>query len=215
MKNLSLCALAVFFGLALSCSADAAPPESLSNGLQLVPGTKVALAYVRPGTDWTKYKTILLKPLSIPPNVRNTAPKGADPEFGESYLLSDDAVTTLQSAFAQSMHDVLGQAGFTFVTTPQANTLIVAPQVLRILLNAPIENSRPDYSMTFSAGGAGSMTIEAVLADGATQTVIAEVADRKYGSNMWRVNNSVTNLAQARQAFDQWARDLRDRLASP
>jgi hypothetical protein len=199
-------------------SASAAPPAALSNGLQLVPGTKVALAYVRPGTDWTKYKTILLKPLSIPPNVRNTAPKGADPEFGESYMLSDDNVATLQSAFAQSMQDVLGQAGFTFVTTPQADTLIVAPQVMRIQLNAPIESSRDTFTeggFTLSSGGAGSMTIEAVLADGATMTVIAQVADRKYGSSIWRVNNEVTNLAQARQAFDQWAGDLRDRLKAP
>jgi hypothetical protein len=66
---------------------------------------------------------------------------------------------------------------------------------------------------TFSAG-AGSITIAAVMADGASKTVIAEVKDRNYGSNIWNMNNSVTNLEQARQAFDQWASDLKDKLQS-
>ena len=217
MRVLPFCALSVAFALTLACGVNAAPPQSLPNGLQLAPGAKVALAYVRPGTDWTKYKTILLKPLSIPASARNGAPEGTVPEFGESYLLPDDAVASLQSDFAKSMHDVLGQAGFTFVTTPQANTLIVAPQIARIQLSAPIENTRESFTgggFTVSKGG-GSMTIEAVLADGATKNVIAEVADRRYGSNIWGMNNSVTNLAQARQSFDQWARDLSDRLTAP
>jgi hypothetical protein len=31
---------------------------------------------------------------------------------------------------------------------------------------------------------------------------------------MWRVNNSVTNLADAKQAFAKWARALRETLKS-
>ena len=197
-------------------SAQTPPAQTLSNGLVLVPGAKVALAYVRPGTVWTKYHTILLKPLAIPPNVRNAAPNGTVPEFGESYILTDDDVTLLQKAFADSMHNVLGQAGYAFVTAPQANTLVVAPQVLRIQLNAPIEDTREDFTdgFTLSQGG-GSMTMEGVLADGTTKVVLAEVADRQYGSGMWGLNNSVSNLAEARQAFDKWGRDLRDRLETP
>ena len=212
-----LAAAAAAFALAAFEHAAAAPAQSLSNGLQLVPGTKVALAYERPGTQWTKYRTILLKPLSVPPNVRNAAPNGTVPEFGESYMIPDDGVAELQKDFADSMHNVLGQAGFTFVTTPGPNTLVVAPQVLRIQLNAPIENTREDYAssgFTVTRGG-GSMTIEAVLADGTTRVVLAEVADRQYGSNNWGVNNRVMNFGEAREAFDQWARDLRDRLTTP
>lgn len=210
-------AIAAAFGIAAFEHAAAAPAQSLSNGLQLVPSTKVALAYERPGTQWTKYRTILLKPLSIPPNVRNAAPNGTVPEFGESYIIPDDGVAELQKGYSDSMHNVLGQAGFTFVTTPGPNTLVVATQVMRIQLNAPIQDSRENFAgpgFTVSAGG-GSMTIEAVLADGTTRVVLAEVADRQYGSNNWGINNSVTNFAEARQAFDQWARDLRDRLTTP
>jgi hypothetical protein len=211
-----LLALLASIALVSGENAHAAPAQTLSNGLVLVPGTKVALAYVRPGTNWTKYRTILLKPLAIPASVRNAAPNGTVPEFGESYILTANDVTELQQAFSDSMHNVLGQAGYQFVTTPGANTLVVAPQVLRIQLNAPIEDTRQDFDdgYTLSQGG-GSMTMEGVLADGSTKVVLAEVADRQYGSNMWGLNNSVTNLGEARQAFDQWGRDLRDRLETP
>lgn len=216
MRRVGLLAAAAAFALAAFEDAAAAPAQSLANGLQLVPSTKVALAYERPGTQWTKYRTILLKPLAVPPNARNAAPNGTVPEFGESYIIPDDGVAELQKDFADSMHDVLGEAGFTFVTTPGPNTLVVAPQIVRIQLSAPIQSSRESYTSGFTVSrGGGSMTIEAVLADGTSRVVLAEVADRQYGSGYWELNNRVTNFAQARQAFDQWARDLRDRLTTP
>ena len=197
-----------------SALAQQQAPQSLPGGLERVQGSKVALAYVRPGTDWTKYKTIYLRKLVIPASARNAAPPGAFPQFGESYMIPDSAVAKLQNDFAQSMHNILGGAGYTFVTTPQADTLIIAPQISKILLKAPIESSRQDYSsmgQTYSAGG-GSITMAAALADGASKVVIAEVLDRNYGSSVWSVNNSSMNLEQARQAFDQWANDLKDKL---
>ncbi|HWU26453.1 MAG TPA: DUF3313 family protein [Rhizomicrobium sp.] len=192
-------------------------PQTLSNGLQRVQGSRVALAYVRPGTDWTKYRNIMIEPLIVPASARNAAPSGATPEFGESYLLSDSDVSSLQGAYAKSMHDVLTNAGYSIVTTVQPNTLIVAAEISRIILNAPVENSRPGYggmSMTLSQGG-GSMTMKAALADATSRIVLAEAADVKYGSNMWGINNEVANLGQARFAFDQWATDLKKRLQTP
>jgi len=202
----------LFCGSALAQQQE---PQSLPGGLVRVQGSKVALAYVRPGTVWTKYRTILLQKLAVPASARNTAPPGQYAGFGESYMLSDSDVATLQDDFAKSMHNILGSAGYTFVTTAQADTLIIAPQIAKILLNAPIDSSRIGSGMgqTFSAG-AGSITIAAVMADGASKTVIAEAMDRNYGSNLWTVNNSTTNLQQARQAFDQWATDLKDKLQS-
>jgi hypothetical protein len=191
-------------------------PGTLPGGLVRNQSSPLALAYVRPGTNWGKYKTIELRTLAVPAKVRNAAPPGQTPEFGESYILSDSDVTNLQQYFAQSFHNILGNAGFTFVATPQANTLIIIPQVDKIELSAPIQDTRMSYAgpgFTLSQGG-GAMAVSAVLADGATGVVIAEVADRQYGSSTWGLNNSVSNYAEAREAFDQWARDLRDKLQS-
>ena len=219
-KNFSMLvsstALALMLGSSHLFAQQQQPPETLSGGLVHMQGAKVALAYVRPGTNWAKYKTIQLRTLSVPTKVRNAAPHGTTPEFGESYVLSDENVTDLQNDFAQSFHSVLGNAGFTFVSTPQADTLIIVPEVDNITLSAPIENTRVGFagpSMTVSRGG-GAITVDAVLADGSTGVVLAEVADRQYGSDTWGLNNSVTNTAEARRIFDQWARELRDKLQS-
>ena len=212
-RALSALMLTLVSGAAL---AHQSPPQTLPNGLQRVHTDRFELAYMRKGTDWTKYKTILLKPLVVPPSARNTAPDGTAPPFGESYLLTGDDVATLQKLFADSFHKVLGNAGYTFVTTPQPGTLVVMPQIVKILLNAPVANTRDTYAgmdYTVTEGG-GSITMEGVLADGTTNVVLAEVLDRKYGSNMWELNNRVTNLAEARDIFDQWAHDLKARLAS-
>jgi hypothetical protein len=215
--------LRVLFGsLMLVASAtalhsQATAPQTLPGGLQRVPDSKVALAYVKPGTVWTKYHTIQLKPLVVPAKVHNAAPKGTVPEFGESYVLRDSDVTALQSAYGESMRKTLSNNGFTFVTTPQADTLIVVAQIIDIKLAAPIEDTRMDDagpSMTFTQGG-GSLAISAVLADGASGQVIAEAADRQYPANVWGVNNSVSNFAAARQAFDDWGQRLSDRLKNP
>ena len=216
MKRSTLANAICVFLLVAGPVAFADPPQTLPNGLHRIQTNKVTLAYVRPGTDWTKYKTIFLRKLVVPASARNAAPSGATPEFGESYLLTDDNVAELQKSFSDSMHNVLGNAGFTFVTTPRADTLIVAPEIVKIILNAPIQNTRQSYSgmgFTVSEGG-GAMEMAAVLGDGGSNKVVAEVVDRKYGSNMWGLNNSVTNLGEARDVFDQWANDLSDRLTS-
>ena len=216
MKSLAPSAFVLALLFAGTALAQQSTPQTLSNGLQRVQGSKLGLAYVRPGTNWSKYKTILLQPLQIPPNVRNAAPPGAFPQFGESYIIPDSAITQLKQDFSNSFHTALTNAGLRFVTTPQADTLIIYPEIRKIILNAPIQNTRETYSgmgFTVSQGG-GSITMGAVLADGGTKTVIAEVLDRQYGSNTFGLNNSVTNFAQARDAFDTWANDLVNALQS-
>ena len=105
------------------------------------------------------------------------------------------------------MRDILGKAGYTFVDTPQADTLIVAPVVMKIRLNAPIEKTRQSYSgrgRTYSQGG-GSITIGAVLADGGNSEVLAQVVDHSYPSDMWRVKRA-SPISPCQQAFSKWAR---------
>src|SRR5262249_1575787 len=75
--------------LTFTGSAGQEAPQTLSNGLTRVPATKVQLAYLRPGTDLTKYKSVHIQTLVVPPTVRDTKPKGERPRIGESYLLRD------------------------------------------------------------------------------------------------------------------------------
>ena len=213
---LSLAVAIVTTALAFSLlNVAAAPPHKIDGGLVHHPDSSFRLAYVKPGANFAKFKTIQLRTLEIPPDARDGG-SGQTRRFRESYILGDKEVAALQSAYSDTMRDILGKAGFNFVDTPAADTLIVAPVVMKIRLNAPIENTRVGYSgrgRTYSRGG-GSITIGAVLADGSSGEVLAQVVDHSYPSAFWRINNRVTNLADARQAFAQWARALRDTLRS-
>jgi hypothetical protein len=175
---------------------------------------RVALAYVRPGTDWSRFRTIQLRELAIPQEVRDAAPPGQTTRFRESFVLRDQDVAAIQRAYAEVTRDVLSSGGFTFVETPGPDTLIVAPRIIDIRLNAPIEDTRSRSAgrgRTFTRG-MGSIAIAAALADGPTGKVLAEVADRNVSADIWGINNRATNMGELRQAFRQWARLLRNRL---
>jgi hypothetical protein len=183
-------------------------------GLVPVPDARAVLATVMPGVDWSKYRTIEIRPLQIPDTVRDATPGGASRRLWESYVLRDQDVAKLQEAYASAMRDQLGSAGLVITATPGPDTLILAAQIIDIRLAAPIESSRQSFSgpgRTYTRG-AGSIAIAGVLADGASGRVIAEMADRHNSVNVWGINNSVTNLAEARRGFNKWARALRDRL---
>jgi hypothetical protein len=64
----------------------------------------------------------------------------------------------------------------------------------------------------YSQGG-GSMIVAAIFADGESGKVLAVAADRSYPTNVWGINNSATNLGEARRAFNKWAVAVRERLS--
>ena len=85
--------------------AQQSATQSLPGDLQRVQGPNFVVAYVRPGTNWTRYRTILLRKLVVHASARNTAAPGTFPESGESDMLTDNDMAQLQSDFAQSMGD--------------------------------------------------------------------------------------------------------------
>ena len=206
--------LCVFF----TCAATAEPPAGqnpLLNGLTPVSDARVQLAYVRPGTDWSKYHTVEIRPLRVPDTVRDAAPSGASrTSFRESYVLGDKEVTKLQQAYADAMRSKM--TGYNLVSAAGPDTLIIQAQIVKIRLNAPIERTRQSYSSSgrvYSQGG-GSIVMAAVFADGETGRVLGVAADASYPNSYWGINNSVSNFAEAKRAFNKWAGAIRDRLSS-
>ena len=213
MRTLRKIALVAF----LACLHPALAQDAGSggaSGLVPAPNARARLANIRPGADWTKFRTVEISTLQIPLDVRDAKPPGVSTRFAESYVLRDKDVAKLQEAYATSMQEKLSKAGYRVVTASGADTLIVAAKILKIRLAAPIESSRMSYAgrgRTLTQN-AGYMMIGAVLADGATGQVLAQVVDQNYPANVWGINNSVTNFAEAKRAFNRWASNLSDRL---
>jgi hypothetical protein len=206
--------LAVLAHLQAASAQDAA--SNGAAGLVPLPDARARLAKIMPGADWSKFRTVEITTLQIPLEVRDAKPPGASTRFTESYVLRDKDVAKLQDAYMNAMRDQLSKAGYQVVTAAGADTLIVAAQIMKIRLSAPIESSRMGYagrSTTYSKN-AGYMMIGAVLADGGSSEVLAQVVDQNYPADVWGVNNSVTNFAEAKRAFNRWASALSDRLRS-
>lgn len=204
--------VAVVFALTLSGAVAGEVPHSLPNGLQRVENSLCRHTHSKDGTDWSKYKSIHLKPLEVPVEVRDAA--GRRSRIRDSYVLGDRDVAALKDSFAKTFRSAFGDAGFAFVDKPQANTLIISPVLLDIALGAPGERAPVSYGgrgRVHSPGG-GALTMAAVLADGVTGEVLAEVAGHRYPADIWRANNA-TNLADARMVFGIWSRELRDKIA--
>jgi len=192
------------------------PPQGPSDlGLVRTTDTRLRIVYSLPDVAWTKFRTIQLHTLEVPPDAADATPRNARTRGRESFILGDREISALQDAFAQAIRTTLTNAGYTFVDTPQADTLIVAPRVQDIVLSAPIDNTRRSgRTRTYTQGG-GSIAVSAVFADGGTGQVIGMATARNRQSNIWRINNRVTNMADARSAFNDWARMLRDQLRTP
>src|SRR5215472_12283247 len=119
--------------------AAAQPQTPADMGLVRTTDTRFRIAYTKPGTDWTRFKTINLHTLAVPPDAADASPSSARTRGRESFILGDREISSLQDAFAQAMRSTLSGAGYTFVDTPQADTLVIAPTVQDITLSAPIE----------------------------------------------------------------------------
>jgi hypothetical protein len=200
--------------LALALPAVAADlPETTADGLVRVRDSRSMIAYVKPNADWAKYKSVAIQALVIPNKVRDAAPRGTRPNFGESYVLRDQDIAAIQKLFAEEVSEAFKLNGFQVVTMPGPDTLIVSSQLLNITLNAPLEDTRQNYmaGRTFSEGF-GSVAIETDLADGESNSVIAMVAGRRYPHQLWGRNNRARNVADARIIFKAWAREISDAI---
>jgi len=213
-KTLPLLGAIALLCVTFASAAGQEPPQTLGSGLTRIPAAKVQFAYLRPGTDLSKYKTVHIQTLVVPPTVRDTKPKGERPRIGESYLLRDQDVADIQKLYDQAFRKVFSGGGPSVVDTPQAGTLIVATEVTNITLKAPLEDTRNagQRQITISEGG-GSISIKAVMADGGSGEVIAAVADGKYANNLWQRNTRVQNIADLSRIFSGWARALEKRMA--
>jgi len=212
-SRLTLAAAVFGFSLYATFGLADPPPDQRPNGLVRVPGAKVAVVYVRPGASFSKYRSIELRQLRIPTQVRDAAPSGARTRGFETYVLGDKEVSELQEEYDEAMRKALSKAGYTFTTTAGPDTLIIESQIIDIQLKAPLERSRRSgRGFTISEGG-GTMAIAMAFADGATSQVIAEAADRHFPAGVWGMNNRVANRAEVRRAFNRWSSRVADALS--
>ena len=186
------------------------PPESW-DGLERRKVKGLDNVYVRPNTQFTPYKSVILEPTPV------EFQKNWENSFDFSRRPRAEDMRKIKEKLAELMHEgfteELVSHGYTVVDTPTDDTLQVRTAIINLFINAPdLNEAGRTRSYTTSAG---SMTLVLEARDGPSGQLLARVVDSRTedsaGGNLtW--TNSVTNTVDAKRMISEWAKRLRQSL---
>lgn len=207
----------VLIALLSACAANqqASLPPVSADGLHLVPDTKLAAIYLKPGADLAQYDKIALLDTYV------AFAKNWQRNYNEQATFEDQVSNAdmqkireeVSKEFAREVTKVLTADGRQFVEKGGAGVLILRPAIINLRITAP-DLMTPGMEQTYVAS-TGSMTLYLELLDGKTGDLIARVIDSEAASEggMAEVANSVTNTADFDRIVQRWAQLLNAHLA--
>jgi hypothetical protein len=215
MKYLTIAGLTGLFLFAipgLTTAADDTPVVA-TDGMELVTKDRRGAIYADPGVDWTVYTAIILDDATVA--FRKNWKR--DQNRNRATRASTKDMERIKRGLSEQFDEVFSKelaekGGFERVTAASENVLRITPHIVDLDVYAPdIASSSYTRSYTDSAG---SMTLKLELYDSETGDLIAVASDRREaphrGYMQW--TNSISNKADARQMFQNWAKALNRRL---
>ncbi|MDH4105206.1 MAG: DUF3313 domain-containing protein [Gammaproteobacteria bacterium] len=202
---LGVAAVALAFGSVVR--ADTAASAESWDGLVQVKGKRMDLVFVAPGADFRPYTKILLDRTEVAfhkdwqKNINNTR--------SVSRKINDNEAAKIKEAASSNFADVwtkaLEKAGYQVVTVPGPDVLRLSPGIANLYINAPdtMEGGR----VTSYTTEAGEATLVLEVRDSRTNALLGRVVDRRITRSTVTLqqSSSVTNRADFRMLFQQWA----------
>lgn len=207
--------LASFMAGCVSTSSSPAPVASSAelDGLTARPVRGLDAVHVRPGVDFSVFKTILIDPLEIAFD-RDWDPNRDQRDLSRRLTPAD--IKNIRAEMAREFRSVfveeLTSAGYRIVEQTAEDTLRIKPALADVYINAPEKMAAGSYR-TYTME-AGEMTLKLEAHDGPTGQLLARVVDREQdrGLEQLELTTSVTNRADFRRAVRRWAQRLRTAL---
>jgi len=175
--------------------------------------SKLALVYVEPGADLSRYDRILLATPYVA--FRKNWQRDQNRMWQNKKVSTDDMErikTELAGLFTDVFSKTLGDAGYRLVSEAGEDVLLIRPAIVNLDIVAPDTHS-PGITQSYSET-AGEMTLYMELYDSVTGDLIAKALDRKRdrrtGYFQWR--NKVSNRAAANRILQVWAKVLKEGL---
>jgi hypothetical protein len=188
--------------------------EVIMGNLHRVDNTRASLAFVDPEADFSKYNRVMLDPLDVD-NVEIVQPTRSVTNRSGAWQLSDTDKDNLRRHYREVFTRELQETGdYEIVDEPGADVLRISATITGIAPTAARDDTRSraiGRSRVYTEGG-GTMSIGFAFSDSKSGDVLGIVKDRRGGSPVWGVNNSVTNMSDVRFIFSGWARQIRSRL---
>jgi hypothetical protein len=193
--------------------AEEAAPQFTPDGLQLMEDSNLALVYVEPGADMSRYDRILLATPYVA--FRKNWQRDQNQLWQNKKVSTDDMEkikTELAGLFTDVFSRTLSDAGYRLVSDAGDDVLLIRPAIVNLDIVAPDTHS-PGITRSYSES-AGEMTLYMELYDSVTGDLIAKALDRKRdrrtGYFEWR--NKVSNRAAANRILQVWANVLKEGL---
>lgn len=199
----------LFSPLLIVAQAPAADiPDTTFDGLVRVKGSKVDVAYVKPGADFSVYKRVMIDLIDV------RFKKGWERDHNE---VNRRDQARIKEGLTKMFHDVFRKeiqekGDMKIATRADDDVLAVRASIIDLDITAPdtMTSGRVRNYVT----SAGEMSIVGELYDSVTGDILARIKDRKVASSTMRFTHStrISNSQEARRALSSWARLLNDRL---
>lgn len=207
----------MFLAGALSAAAAAEKqlPAVSSDGLHLVPHSKVRVLYVKPGATLDAYTQVKILDCFVQFADNYQRDYNMD-EVGLQGRVStqdmENIKTKLSAEFTKVFTEVLQKAGHEVVDTVGPNVLLLRPAIVNLEVAAP-DTNQAGMGQTF-VSSAGQMTLYMEMYDSATSELLARAIDPEAGQEggMGFAANRVTNTAAADEILRRWAELLAKHL---
>lgn len=193
--------------LAAPAAAKDKLPEVSSDGLNLVPKTKVYAAFTKPGATFDKYTKVKILDCYVD-FVENWQRHYNLDSVGLSGRVNDKDAEDIKKRLAAEFNKVfveqLGKKGYPVVDEVGPDVLLLRPALINVDVAAPDTRSA-SMSRTFIRS-AGSMTLYLELYDSSTSTLLARVIDPQADREGFaREASRMSNRVAADRILREWA----------
>jgi hypothetical protein len=192
-------------------AADA--PASDIDGLVRVDSRNLDHVYVLPAADFGSYMRIRLDPVEVSFSERwDPTSNRARSRSGRRTMSADEIErlrSTVATEFDQIFRAELRRGGYMLIQGNADDALRVTPMIVNLYVTAPSAGQQPGTRIY--TANTGHMTLVAEVSDSVTGEPLARVMDTRQGrrTGTMQLASAVSNMADARRVFTDWARTLR------
>ena len=209
-------ALALTFALTPQINlwaADDDIPEFTHDGLQRVIDSKIALAYVKPDVDFSRYNRFMVLDCYVAFKKDWQKDYNRD-QVSLSGQVNDKDIERMRNDMAELFREVFVKElsendGYELVDEPAGDALFIRPAIVDLEAFAPASDVWRLYPFV---GSAGAATLHIELYDSVSGEILARAIDRKAYSadGTMRWINRGTNRLDAKRVMRTWAGWLRE-----
>jgi hypothetical protein len=178
------------------------------DGLIEVKPKRLDAAYLMPGADFRPYTKLMIDPVEVAFQ-KDWMKDMNESRVGLSGRITQSDAEKIAAAAREGFDEVFNEAfkakGIQIVTEPGADVLRLRPGVIDLYIAAP-DKMQAGMSRTYTVE-AGQATLFVELVDSTSGALLGRALDRRATRDSGRamITNSVTNRADFKALFKQWA----------